>query len=417
MGFKPLLRSVAALVIASAITACGEKPAAPPAGGAAPLPTVSVATVIYERLTEWDEFVGRLESPENVALRPRVSGYIDKVMFQEGALVKAGDVLFVIDNRPFVAEVKRLEADLAEAKSQADLAKLEYQRAEKLISQNAVSKEEFDSRFTQLESSRSRIKSIEAALELAQLNLSYTQVKAPIDGRASRAIVTKGNFVTAGESSLTSIMSTQKIYAYFDADEQTFLKYVKLLDQTSGRSQNIKPTPVSMALINEDDFPHQGTIDFIDNQVNPDTGTIRMRAVFDNQQGQLLPGLFSRVRLVGSETYDGVLIDDVAIGTDLNNKFVLVLDENNTVQYRAVKTGERIYGLRIIKSGLQKGDKIVVRGLQRVRPGTPVNPEIIDMAPRAIIDKLNVQRLELERFYQEQLALTQKPAVDTNVGG
>jgi multidrug efflux system membrane fusion protein len=417
MGFQSVLQRLTALLVVSVMAACSEQPEQNSAGAAPPLPSVSVAPVIYERLTEWDEFVGRLESPENVTLRPRVSGYIDQVMFQEGARVNEGQTLFVIDQRPFKAEVKRLKAELDDAKSQSQFAQSEFQRAEQLIAQNAVSKEEFDSRYTQLQSNLARINGIEAALELAELDLSYTKVTAPIDGRASRAIVTKGNFVTAGQTTLTTIMSTDKMYAYFDADEQTYLKYAQLLRQAGSNIDSANTTPVQMALINEEDFPHKGHIDFIDNQVNPETGTIRARAVFDNAKGELLPGLFSRVRLVGSATYDGILIDDRAIGTDLSNKFVLVLDDNNVVQYRSITLGEKINGLRIVKSGLNQGDKIVVNGLQRVRPGTPVNAEIVEMAPPSVIENLKVQQIEIDHFNQRQLAQREPTSTSVQVGG
>ncbi len=380
-------------------------------------PTVSVAPVIYERLTEWDEFTGRLESPESVELRPRVSGYIESVAFEEGSIVEAGKPLFFIDSRPFEAEIKRLDADLTGAKSQLKLAKISYERADTLTSRNTLSKEIFDNRFAELEQAKARVQSVVAALDLAKLNLSYTRVEAPITGRVSRAKITSGNYVSAGQSVLTSIVSIDRVYAYFDADEQTYLKYVQLAKEGARPSSRDVKNPVYMALANESNYPHEGYIDFVDNQVNPSTGTIRGRAVFQNNEGAFIPGLFARIKLVGSATYEGILIDDKAIGTDLNSKFVLVLDENNTVQYRPITLGEKLNGMRIVKSGLNAEDKIVVKGLQRVRPGTPVSPEFVPMVEQKTLDELHAlqERIDdsLSRVRFEQHAYNASDSVNT----
>jgi len=370
------------------LIACGEV-AEPQVQAQAQAPVVSVAPVIHERLTEWDEFTGRLQAPESVELRPRVSGYIDKVAFEEGAIVEAGTPLFFIDRRPFEAEVKRLNAELTGVKSRLKLAQISYQRADTLSAKNTLSKEIFDNRFAELEQAKASVQSVSAALDLAKLNLSYTHVEAPITGRVSSAGITAGNYVSAGQSVLTTIVSTDRVYAYFNTDEQTYLKYVKLAKEGTRPSSRDVKNPVFMALANESDYPHEGFIDFIDNQVNPATGTIRARAVFSNEDGAFVPGLFARIKLVGSSSYEGILIDDKAIGTDLNNKFVLVLDENNTVQYRQVTMGEKLNGLRIIKSGLNAEDQIVVKGLQRVRPGTPVAPEFVDMVDKDTLTELH----------------------------
>ncbi|GAA3918087.1 efflux RND transporter periplasmic adaptor subunit [Litoribacillus peritrichatus] len=371
-------------------------------------PVVSVAPVIYERLTEWDEFTGRLESPESVELRPRVSGYIESVAFKEGSIVQAGKPLFYIDSKPFEAEIKRLEADMIGAQSQLKLAEINYNRARTLTSKNTLSKETRDNRFSEMEQAKANVQSLSAALDLAKLNLSYTQVVAPITGRVSRAEITTGNYVTAGQSVLTSIVSINPIYAYFDADEQTYLKYVKLAKQGTRPSSRDVKNPVYMALANEQGYSHEGYIDFVDNQVNPATGTIRGRAVFNNHEGTFIPGLFARIKLVGSATYAGILVDDKAIGTDLNRKFVLVLDEKNNVQYREVTLGEKLNGLRIIKSGLTSDDRIVVKGLQRVRPGSAVSPEFVSMADSKTISELHAlqQRVDsnMSTTFTEQQA-------------
>ncbi|XOV79022.1 MAG: efflux RND transporter periplasmic adaptor subunit [Aestuariibacter sp.] len=387
------------------ISACGTQAQEAPAPQA---PSISVAEVIEQRITEWDEFTGRLEAPQSVELRPRVSGYIDIVAFEEGDIVQAGEPLFFIDNKAFKAEVRRLEAELLHTEAQKELATSEAQRAENLLHKNAISQEVADSRRAQLKQATARVQSVQAALELARLNLSYTRVEAPISGRVSRAVVTKGNYVTAGQSVLTNLVSTDKVYAYFDADEQTYLHYVKLAKEGTRPSSRDHENLVLMGLASDKDYPHQGYIDFVDNRVNPNSGTIRGRAVFDND-GQFIPGLFARIRLVGSASYQGILIDDKAIGTDLSSKFVLVLDKDNKVQYRAVQLGEKINGLRIIKDGLRPGEKIVVNGLQRVRPGVTVSPKVVPMAEASQLQALNSLQQRIDDSYNRpQLANRKK---------
>ena len=378
----------------SLLSACGE-----PSAQQAPqqmAPAVSVAAVVHQRITEWDEFTGRLEAPESVSLRPRISGYIDSIGFKEGAIVKAGQPLFYIDDRSYKAEVRRLEAELADVNSQLKLAKSTFVRANELTENNAISVELFDSRAADLEQAKARLRSTSAALEIAKLNLSYTKVTAPITGRVSRAQITAGNLVSAGQTELTTIVSVNQVYAYFDADEQTYLKYIKLAQEGTRPSSRDVKNPVYMGLANESGFPHEGYIDFIDNQVNPATGTIRGRAVFENPEGNFIPGLFTRIKLVGSASYDGILIDDKAIATDLSNKYVLVLDAENKVQYRAIILGEKLNGLRIVKSGLTAADSIVVNGLQRVRPGAQVAPEVVPMAQADELKNLQAQQLRID---------------------
>jgi multidrug efflux system membrane fusion protein len=378
----------------SLLSACGELSAQQAPQQMAP--AVSVAAVVHQRITEWDEFTGRLEAPESVSLRPRISGYIDSIGFKEGAIVKAGQPLFYIDDRSYKAEVRRLEAELADVNSQLKLAKSTFVRANELTENNAISVELFDSRAADLEQAKARLRSTSAALEIAKLNLSYTKVTAPITGRVSRAQITAGNLVSAGQTELTTIVSVNQVYAYFDADEQTYLKYIKLAQEGTRPSSREVKNPVYMGLANESGFPHQGYIDFIDNQVNPATGTIRGRAVFENPEGSFIPGLFTRIKLVGSASYDGILIDDKAIATDLSNKYVLVLDNENKVQYRAITLGEKLNGLRIVKSGLTAEDSIVVNGLQRVRPGVQVAPEVVPMAQADELKNLQAQQLRID---------------------
>ena len=389
---KPLRYPLAALALL-VMSACGRTPEAVQAPSA---PTVSVAKVLEQPVNEWDEFTGRLEAPETVEVRPRVSGQIDQVAFTEGAQVKKGDLLFQIDPRPFQAEVRRLEAQLQQAKATAIRSANEARRGERLRDSNAISAELAESRSSAAAEARAGVDAIQAQLDLARLNLSFTRVTAPISGRVSRAEFTAGNIVTADVTALTSVVSTDKVYAYFDADERVYLKYSQLArDGQRGQS-----TPVYLGLTNETGNPHLGQMNFVDNQVNPRTGTIRGRAVFDNSDGQFTPGLYARLKLVGSAQYDAVLINDEAVGTDLGKKFVLVMDKDNKADYRAVELGPKLEGLRIVRSGLAKDDRIVVKGLQRVRPGSPVTPEETPMASESTLAALAQQRQALDASNQ-----------------
>lgn len=373
------------------LAACGKTPEAPMNQAAA---KVSVAEVLQQPINEWDEFTGRLEAPESVEIRPRVSGYIDKVAFHEGGLVKKGDLLFQIDPRPFQAEVKRLEAQLQQARAGLNRAQNEARRGDRLRQSNAISAELADARTSAAAEAQANVAAIQAQLDNARLNLGFTRVTAPIDGRVSRAEITEGNLVNAGESLLTSVVSTDKVYAYFDADERVFLKYVELARKAGGDARGA--SPVYLGLSSETGNPHQGQLDFLDNQVNPRTGTIRGRAVFDNADGQFTPGLYARVKLVGSDTYPAALVKDEAIGTDLGKKYVLVLGDNNTVSYRPVELGPKVEGLRIIRTGLAKGEKIVVNGLQRAMPGATVDPQAVPMADDKTLARLDDLRRSVE---------------------
>ena len=394
-SLKHLRFPLAALAIV-VMSACGKTPQAT---APAPAAKVSVAKVLEQPVNEWDEFTGRLEAPETVEIRPRVSGQIDQVAFTEGALVKKGDLLFQIDPRPFQATVRQLEAQVQQARANASRTDNEAQRGERLRQSNAISAELADSRTTAAQQARAGVAAIQAELDLAKLNLSFTRVTAPISGRVSRAEITAGNIVTADVTPLTSLVSTDKVYAYFDADERVFLKY----NQLARQGQRGQTTPVYLGLSNEDGNPHLGQMNFVDNQVNPATGTIRGRAVFDNTDGRFTPGLYARLKLVGSGTYSAVLINDEAVGTDLGKKFVLVM-EGDKPAYRAVELGPKIEGLRIVRNGLNKDDTIIVKGLQRARPGSPVAPETIPMASKETLAALAQQRQALEASNLEQVA-------------
>ena len=391
-SLTPLRYPLAALALV-VISACGKAPEATVAPAAA---KVSVAKVLEQPINEWDEVTARLEAPETVQVRPRVSGQIDSVAFTDGELVKKGDLLFQIDPRPFQAEVDRLQAQLQQARATASNNANEAQRGERLRSNNAISAELADSRNTTAQESKAAVAAIQAQLDLAKLNLSFTRVTAPIAGRVSRAEITAGNIVTADTTPLTSLVSTDKVYAYFDADERVFLKY----NQLARDGKRGTTTPVYMGLSNESDNPHLGQMNFVDNQVNPKTGTIRGRAIFDNSKGEYTPGLYARLKLVGSGTYSAMLIKDEAVGTDLGKKFVLVVDKDNKAIYRTVDLGPKLEGLRIVRSGLAKDDRIVVNGLQRVRPGSPIDPQDTPMASDQTLAALQQQRQAFEASNQ-----------------
>ena len=375
-----LLLPVAAFAIALTLSACGRNEAAE-SHAAPPAPQVTVAAAVSRKITEFDEFTGRFEAVERVEVRPRVSGYIASVDFKEGSEVKKGEVLFVIDPRPYQAERDKAAAGLAQARSQLVLAKSEHERGTKLLAQHAISQEEFDTRTAGNEQAEANVEAAKAALDSAALNLEFTRVTAPISGRISRALVTSGNFVTNGQTPLTTLVSLDPIYVSFDGDEQEYLKYSKVAREAAA-DKSREASPVQVGLANESGFPHQGVMVFVDNALDPTTGTIRSRALLDNHERQFTPGLFARIKLLGSAEHDAVLVNDSAIGTDQTVRYVLVVDKGNKVEYRPVQLGPVIDGLRVVQSGLSPGETIVVNGLQRVRPGAQVQPQRVAMGER-----------------------------------
>ncbi|HEX3915413.1 MAG TPA: efflux RND transporter periplasmic adaptor subunit [Steroidobacteraceae bacterium] len=367
--------------IALPLAACGTAGQQAP-----PPPQVSVAQVLVKRVKDWDEFTGRLQAVESVGIRPRVSGYIDKVAFTEGSLVKRGTLLFVIDPRPYQAEYDRAAADVKRSQTALDLGRIELTRVQRLKDSGAVSQEELDQRKSTVAQAEANVAGSKAALEAAALNLNFTRVTSPIDGRVSRAEVTRGNLVTGGSNGgtlLTSVVSMDPIYLYFDADEQSYLRYTQMARNGERPSSRESGNPVMVGLANEEGFPHPGTVDFVDNQLNPQTGTIRARAVLQNKDGQFTPGLFARVQLLAGGEYSAVLIDDRAVNTDQSQKYVLLLGAHNQVEYRKVKLGRIIDGLREVREGLKAGDVIVVNGAQRVHPGITVAPQRVTMGAGA----------------------------------
>lgn len=360
--------AVAGALVALLLTACGQQDQQQQHGGP---PPVTVAPAIAREVQDFDEFTGRLEAPDTVEIRARVAGTLDKVHFREGQVVKKGDPLFTIDPRPFQAEVARAEAQAAAARTAAELSKSDLGRAEKLVAIQGVSQQEIDQLKAAVRNNEANIRAAEAAVTQAKLNVEFTQVRAPVTGRSSRANVTPGNLVNIGDPVLTTVVSSDKVYAYFDASEATFLKYAAAARAGGKREQVYK---IRLGLANEQGYPHEGRMDFVDNRLNPATATIRGRAVFDNKDGLFTPGLFARVRLEGTGSYNATLIPDRAIGTDQANKVVMVVGANNIVAPRPVQAGALFDGYRVVQ-GVKPGELVIIDGLQHAMPGAPVTPQ------------------------------------------
>ena len=366
----------AATTAALLVSACGRNEAAQPQAASAPAPQVTVAAAISRKVTEFDEFTGRFEAVERVEIRPRVSGYVSSVNFSDGTEVHKGEVLFVIDPRPYVAERDKARAQLAQARSQLTLARSQRDRAAKLLAQHAISQEEYDTRTSGAEQGDANVQAAQAALDAAALNLEFTRVTAPISGRISRALVTSGNFVADGQTPLTTLISLDPIYVTFDGDEQAYLKYSKLARERAGHEAR---NPVQVGLADENGYPHQGAMVFVDNALDPATGTIHSRALLENHERIFTPGLFARLRLLDGAQHDAVLVNDSAIGTDQTVRYVLVVGPGNRVEYRPVQLGPVVDGLRVVQTGLSAGETVVVNGLQRVRPGAQVQAQRVAM--------------------------------------
>ncbi|HEY2378988.1 MAG TPA: efflux RND transporter periplasmic adaptor subunit [Gemmatimonadaceae bacterium] len=358
-----------ALLAAATASGCKRAESAPPP------PQVTVAPALTRPVADEEEFTGHFDAVNSVEVRPRVSGFVERVSFAEGAIVHQGDILFTIDARPYDADMARADAMLEQARTRKQLADMELERAQRLVATQAISREELDARTSERAQSDAAVRAADAAVRVARLNLEWTVVRAPITGRVSRAEITTGNLVQAGPPAstlLTTIVSLDPMYVYFDCDEQAYLKYLRGGDR--GASGGTRPIgePVYVGLAGEAGFPHQGTLDFIDNRVDRTVGTIRVRARMPNTSLAFTPGLFARVRLVAGERHAATLIQDRAIGTDQDRKFVLVLKEDNTLAYRPIAIGRLVDGLRVVESGLEPGERVVVNGLMRVRPGMKV---------------------------------------------
>ena len=338
-------------------------------------------------ITEWDEYTARLDAVDSVEVRPRVSGYLQSIHFQDGAIVHKGDLLFLIDPRPYEAALHHAEADLQLAKTRLALARKNFARAVDLLASHAISQEESDIRESTTRQAEASVEEAQAAVDAARLDVEFTHVSAPVAGRVGRKLVTEGNLINGGVGTqgtlLTTIVSLDPIYAYFDADESSLLKYDRLARSGQRRSSRDYQNPVHVALAGDDGFPHDGVMDFVDNQVDRGTGTIVGRAILPNPDLSLIPGLFARLRLPGSGEYAAILLADEAIGSDQSQKFVYVIDGEGKAQYRTVKIGPLVDGLRVVREGVAPEDRVVVAGLQRVRPGLKVDAHEAASAPDA----------------------------------
>lgn len=353
------------------------------AATASPAMPVSVATVMQSDVAAWDEFSGRLEAVERVDIRSRVAGVLQAVHFREGALVKKGELLLTIDPAPYAAEVQRAEAQVGAAQARVAQAKGEYERSQRLWSEQAISKREFDERSNGQREADANLRAAQAALQTAQLSMGYTQVRAPVAGRVGKLELTVGNLVAAGPGApvLTTLVSVSPIYASFEADEQVVARALK--DVSSGGERKLERIPVQMGTAASTDTPFEGRLQLVDNQVDVKSGTVRARAVFDNKDGQLMPGQFARIRMGQATQATALLVNERAVGTDQNKKFVLVVGTDNKAMYREVTLGASINGLRVVKNGLAPNERIVVNGLQRVRPGALVAPQAVEMSAKA----------------------------------
>jgi multidrug efflux system membrane fusion protein len=370
-----ILTLTAIIVVAFSIDVRGSDAAS--TEGTPQPPQVSAAQVVSRQVRQWDEFTGRVTAVETVELRPRVSGYVDRVAYEEGQEVHKGDLLFLIDPRPYRAALDRAQAELERARSEAQLAHSQDVRAQELVEARAISREEFEAREAATDQGNAAVRAAEAAVASARLDLTFTEVRAPIDGRAGRAMVTIGNLAQADATLLTTLVSLDPVHVYFESDEQTYLRYGELA-RTGERARSSNPVRVGLA--NETGFPHAGSVDFIDNQVDPRTGTIRARAVLPNPDRVFTPGLFARVQLAGSGRFEALLIDDKAVLTDQDRKYVYVLGPQNTAVRKDVELGRMVDGLRVVTSGLEPVDKVIVHGVQKVFvAGMPVTPQMIAM--------------------------------------
>ena len=370
---KNVLLSIGLFLAVFAEIGC-RKASAPQQG---PLP-VNVVTAIEKEVNEWDEFTGRLDAVESVEIRPRVSGYITEIHFEAGAIIKKGDLLYVIDPRPYQADFDRASAEFDRTQAELKLSQIELDRAKELRAKNTISASEFDQKAATYQGSSAAERSAEAAKNSAALNLEFTQIKSPIDGRVSDARITVGNLVQPGEgpeSVLTTVVSVDPIYAKIDADENAVLKYVKLSGEGKRVSARTAKIPAFVELGNESDFPHQGDVDFVDNRLDPGTGTVRARVVLKNWNPALItPGFFVRVRIAGATPYRAALIADKVISSQQGVKYAFVVKPDNTIERRTLETGSIFEGKRIVKSGLKGGEKVISTRLQLVQAGMRVQP-------------------------------------------
>ena len=342
--------------------------------GPTPAAEVDVAAIVSKRIVDWQSYSGRLQAIDHVDVHALVPGTIMAVYFKDGELVKQGAALFLIDPRPYAAALQQAAAQVAAARARARFAATDYARAQKLIADNATSTRDLEAKANEASEAEANVKAAEAEVQVAQVNLGYTKIMAPVSGRMSRAELTVGNIVAAGNGSppLTTLVSVSPMYASFDVDEQTYLEYLSRGSKSA--------VPVRLGLANETGYSRMGKISSVDNELNSTSGTIRVRATFENPDGALLPGLYARVEVGSGEPHPAVLIDDRAVSTDQAKKYVLVVDDNNHAQYREVTLGGQSEGFRVVASGLRPGERIVVSGLQRLHPGDEVKANLVPMS-------------------------------------
>ncbi|WP_422666803.1 efflux RND transporter periplasmic adaptor subunit [Billgrantia gudaonensis] len=351
-----------------------------------PPPEVSVAQVLVEDIELWDAFTGRIEAVETVDLRPRVSGYIESVNYTEGQEVEKGDVLFTIDPRLYRAELDRAEAELQRARAHAELARSEAARAEALAQSRSISREVLDQRRAAAATSAADILAAQASAETARLNMAFTEVRAPIAGRAGRALVTPGNLVSDA-TPLTRIVALDRVHVHFHSDERAYLHYDAMMRSDGQASLRDGGVPVRVGLATDEGFPYRGVVDFVDNHLDAEAGTILTRAVLDNSEGRFAPGMYARVQLLAGHAEDSLLIDEKAVLTDQDRKYVYVVDDEGRAMRRDVQLGRRVDGLRVVTAGLEPGARVVVKGAQRIFfPGMPVAAESVDMRGQAEVD-------------------------------
>jgi len=374
-----------ALATLVAIAGCDKQTVSEAKTTQAQPPSVKIARPLAQDVTEWDEFTGRIEAVSSVDVRARVSGYLEKVNFKAGEKVKKGDLLFLIDPKPFSAQLNYAEAELERAKAKRELAKNDMERAERLFLGKAISEEEHDARSKGLREAVAAVNSAEANVYTARLNVEFTKIRAPIDGRVGRELITEGNLVSGGggdATKLTFIVSTDPVYVYVDADERSVLKYRRQSRQEGSNEIGAGQTPVQLAVADEAGFPHQGNLDYMSPREDTATGTVTLRGVFANPDGLLSPGFFARMRVRGSSPYPAILLPDRAIATDQAQRFVWVVNPENQVEYRKVVLGAHIGQSRVIKEGIKPQEWVVIEGLQKLKPGIKVNPERISLAER-----------------------------------
>ncbi|MDB6169179.1 MAG: hypothetical protein JWM88_2043 [Verrucomicrobia bacterium] len=350
-----------------------------------PLP-VNVLAVEEREVTEWDEFTGRTEAVESVEVRARVSGYLQTVNFKAGAMVQAGDLLFVIDPRPYQADLDRALAELERSEAQLKLSQIDFKRAQDLRQKNVSSPEEFDQKGAALTQAQATVRSAKAAHAAAALNIEFTQIKSPIGGKVSNERVTVGNLIQAGTSAdsvLTTVVSTDPLYVYADADENSLLKFIKAHAEGTRKSLQEETIPAYVQLANEEDFPHEGTLDFADNRIDPATGTLRVRGVFKSWDPLLSPGLFVRMRVPAGPRVKKALISDTVISSQQGVKYVFVVKPDKTIERRNIQTGTVLAGLRVVNAGLKAGEQVVSTRLQMLQPGMAVEPIVTAPRPEA----------------------------------